>query len=182
MYNIDEGVRQLQAIVVDRSIDVHLLPVHVCIESNLLVTCLQLYQSWNTVDNPERVGRKQLQLPSTVRSLPSYVKWMIHHAEQDIRSRNPPTPLSAMISKPLSRVQLYEESRHTRIQSLKISPVNLSISLVDESAMCFLSYCPPIASPCCSVFSLSVWRAKHLAISIDSFLPSIRTSKRWEIM
>ena len=126
VYNIDEGVRQLQAIVVDRSIDVHLLPVHVCIESNLLVTCLQLYQSWNTVDNPERVGRKQLQLPSTVRSLPSYVKWMIYHAEQDIRTRNPPTPLSAMISKPLSRVQLYEESRHTRIQFLKISPVNLS--------------------------------------------------------
>ena len=103
------------------SIDLHLLPVHVCVESNLLLTCLQLYQSWDTVNNPERVGRRQLQLPSTVRSLLSYVDWVVHHAEQEIRNRNPPTPLSAMISKPLSRVQLYEESKHTRIQSFKIS-------------------------------------------------------------
>ena len=109
------------------SIDLHLLPVHVCVESNLLLTCLQLYQSWDTVNNPERVGRRQLQLPSTVRSLLSYVDWVVHHAEQEIRNRNPPTPLSAMISKPLSRVQLYEESKHTRIQSFKISSVNLSI-------------------------------------------------------
>ena len=65
---------------------------------------------------------------------------MIHHAEQDIRTRNPPAPLSAMISKPLSRVQLYEESRHTRIESLKISPVNLSISLALGSQFMSSSY------------------------------------------
>ena len=162
MYNIDKGVRQLQAIVVDRSINLHLLPVHVCIESNLLVTCLQLYQSWNTVDNPERVGRKQLQLPSTVRSLPSYVKWMIHHAEQDIRTRNPPTPLSAMISKPLSRVQLYEESRHTRIQSLKISPVNLSISLALGSQFMSSSY---------DYFTIQDLKCVFPQISIDERYP-----------
>ena len=68
------------------------------------------------------------------------MKWTIHHAEQDIRTRNPPTSLSAMISKPLSRVQLYEESRHTRIQSLKISPVNLSISLALGSQFMSSSY------------------------------------------
>ena len=45
-----------------------------------------------------------------------------------------------MISKPLSRVQLYEESRHTRIQSLKISPVNLSISLALGSQFMSSSY------------------------------------------
>ena len=122
------------------SIDFHLLPVHVCVESNLLLTCLQLYQSWDTVNNPERVGRRQLQLPSTVRSLLSYVDWVVHHAEQEIRNRNPPTPLSAMISKPLSRVQLYEESKHTRIQSFKISSVNLSISLALGSQFMSSSY------------------------------------------
>ena len=122
------------------SIDLHLLPVHVCVESNLLLTCLQLYQSWDTVNNPERVGRRQLQLPSTVRSLLSYVDWVVHHAEQEIRNRNPPTPLSAMISKPLSRVQLYEESKHTRIQSFKISSVNLSISLALGSQFMSSSY------------------------------------------
>ena len=122
------------------SIDLHLLPVHVCVESNLLLTCLQLYQSWDTVNNPERVGRRQLQLPSTVRSLLSYVDWVVHHAEKEIRNRNPPTPLSAMISKPLSRVQLYEESKHTRIQSFKISSVNLSISLALGSQFMSSSY------------------------------------------
>ena len=106
----------------------------------MLLTCLQFYQSWDTVNNPERVGRRQLQLPSTVRSLLSFVDWVIHHAEQEIRNRNPPTPLSAMISKPLSRVQLYEESKHTRIQSFKISPVNLSISLALGSQFMSSSY------------------------------------------
>ena len=147
---------------IDQSINLHLLPVHVCIESNLLVTCLQLYHSWNTVDNPERVGRRQLQLPSTVRSLLSYVKWTIHHAEQDIRTRNPPTPLSAMISKPLSRVQLYEESRHTRIESLKISPVNLSISLALGSQFMSSSY---------DYFTIQDLKCVFPQISIDERYP-----------
>ena len=122
------------------SINLQLLPLRVCVESNLLMTCLQLYQSWDTVNNPERVDRRHTQLPSTVRSLLSYVKWAIHHSEEGIRSRNPPTPLSAVISKPLSRVQLYEESRHTRVQSLKISPITLSISLALGSQFMSQSY------------------------------------------
>ena len=144
------------------SIELRLLPHHVCIESNLLVTCLQLYQNWDLVHNPERVDKRQLQLPSTIRSLLSYVKWVSDHAEQDIRSRNPPIPLSTMISKPLSRVQLYEESRHTRIQSLKISPVSVSISLALGSQFMSNSY---------DYFTIQDFKCAFPQISIDERYP-----------
>ena len=118
-------------------IELSLLPLRVCLESNLLVASLQLLRDMNGVDN-SRTEHSRIQLPSRIRDLPTYLEWTRHHAEQSLRVRNPPTVRSTKPMRPLSHRQLYEESKHTRIQSIRITPVVVSLSLALGSQ--FVSY------------------------------------------